>query len=83
MPVFETPIETVEQQERRAVLYRALRKMSEVNREMILLKDIQGLKQKEIAEMLSLPMGTVKTRAHRARAELARRILQIDPSYGT
>jgi len=68
--------------ERRRLLYRALELMSAVNREMILLKDIQGLPQREIADMLSLPLGTVKTRSSRARVELARRILQLDPSYG-
>ena len=66
----------------RELLYRALELMTAANREMILLKDIQGLKQQEIAEMLSLPIGTVKTRASRARVELARRILELDPSYG-
>lgn len=68
--------------ERRRLLYRALDLMSAVNKEMILLKDIQGLKQQEIAELLSLPLGTVKTRSSRARTELARRILELDPSYG-
>jgi RNA polymerase sigma-70 factor (ECF subfamily) len=64
------------------LLYRAMELMTPAHREMILLKDIQGLEQKEIAEMLSLPLGTVKTRASRARIELARRILDIDPTYG-
>jgi len=68
--------------ERSRMLYRALDLMSAVNREMILLKDIQGLKQQEIADLLSLPLGTVKTRSSRARVELARRILELDPSYG-
>jgi RNA polymerase sigma-70 factor (ECF subfamily) len=68
--------------ERQRLLYRALDLMSAINREMILLKDIQGLQQQEIAAMLSLPLGTVKTRSSRARVELARRILELDPSYG-
>lgn len=68
--------------ERHRLLYRALDRMSEVNREMILLKDIQGLKQREISELLSVPLGTVKTRSMRARVELARRILELDPSFG-
>jgi RNA polymerase sigma-70 factor (ECF subfamily) len=68
--------------ERESLLYRALDRMSEINREMILLKDIQGLKQAEIAEALSLPLGTVKTRSHRARLELARCILELDPTFG-
>lgn len=64
------------------LLYRAMELLSPAHREMILLKDIQGLEQKEIAQMLSLPLGTVKTRATRARIELARRILDLDPTYG-
>ena len=51
------------------------------SREVILLKDIQGLKLDEIAGMLGLPIGTVKSRAHRARLELARQVVAIDPSY--
>ena len=68
--------------ERQRLLYRALDLMSAVNREMILLKDIQGLRQREIADLLSVPLGTVKTRSSRARVELARCILELDPSYG-
>jgi RNA polymerase sigma-70 factor (ECF subfamily) len=68
--------------ERQQLVYRALELMSAMNREIILLKDIQGLKQQEIAELLSVPLGTVKTRSSRARVELARRILELDPSYG-
>jgi RNA polymerase sigma-70 factor (ECF subfamily) len=68
--------------ERHRLLYRALDLMSDVNREVILLKDIQGLRQREIADMLEVPLGTVKTRSSRARVELARRILELDPSYG-
>jgi RNA polymerase sigma-70 factor (ECF subfamily) len=69
--------------EQHQLVHRALELMSAANREMILLKDIHGLKQQEIAEMLSLPLGTVKARTNRARHELARRILELDPSYGT
>jgi RNA polymerase sigma-70 factor (ECF subfamily) len=69
--------------ENEQLLHRALERLSAAHREMILLKDIQGLGQQEIADILALPIGTVKTRASRARIELARRILEIDPSYGT
>ncbi|NIM02365.1 MAG: sigma-70 family RNA polymerase sigma factor [Acidobacteria bacterium] len=78
---------SVEQQaatgERAEMLYAALDEMSETNREMILLKEIQGLKLEEIATMLSVPVGTVKSRSNRARSELARRIRILDPSYGS
>ncbi len=68
--------------ERRQTMRRAIDQMSSINREMILLKEIQGLKQREISEMLSIPLGTVKARANRARLELARRMLELDPSFG-
>lgn len=68
---------------RQALIYRALGSLSEINREMILLKDIQELKLEEISELLAVPMGTVKSRTHRARLELARAVRRLDPSYGT
>ena len=66
---------------RRRVVHEALRRLNAANREVILLKDIQGLRLDEIAGMLGLPIGTVKSRAHRARLELARQVIAIDPSY--
>ena len=66
---------------RRRLIHQALRRLDGASREVILLKDIQGLKLDEIAGMLGLPIGTVKSRAHRARLELARQVVAIDPSY--
>ena len=68
--------------ERATLLYKAIDKLSETNREIILLKEIQGLKIEEIATMLAVPVGTVKSRSNRARNELARHIRVLDPSYG-
>ncbi len=68
--------------ERHETMRRAIDQMSPINREMILLKEIQGLKQREISDLLSIPLGTVKARANRARLELARRMLELDPSFG-
>jgi RNA polymerase sigma-70 factor (ECF subfamily) len=67
---------------RRTLLYRALHGMSDKNREIILLKEIHGLKLEEISEMLDLPLGTVKSRSSRARIELATRVRALAPSYG-
>ena len=69
--------------EAQALVHRALHGMSESNREVLVLKEIQGLGFKEIAAMLGLPVGTVKSRSHRARLELAQRIVAIDPSFGS
>ena len=67
---------------RRGLLYRAIAGLGEKSREMILLREIQQLKLEEIAEMLGLPIGTVKSRSHRARLELAKAVRVMDPSYG-
>lgn len=67
---------------RQALLYRALARLSAKNREMILLKDIQELELSQIAELLSMPLGTVKSRSNRARLELAKAVRALDPSYG-
>jgi RNA polymerase sigma-70 factor (ECF subfamily) len=78
-----TPEEEVETQWRKRLLYRALSRMSDSDREIIMLKDIQGLKLEEIAGMLALPLGTVKSRSNRARVALASRLRMLDPRFGT
>jgi len=74
------PEGSAEDAERKRLVYRALDRLSDPYREMILLKEIQGLKLEEIASMLELPVGTVKSRSNRARIELARAVLEICPS---
>jgi len=59
---------------RKRLVHCALQQLSELNREIILLKDIQGLSLEEIAAILHLPLGTVKSRSNRARIELARKL---------
>ncbi|MCU0612768.1 MAG: sigma-70 family RNA polymerase sigma factor [Candidatus Eisenbacteria bacterium] len=62
---------------RKRLVYRGLRTLSVINREIIVLKEMQGLPQEEIASMLKVPLGTVKSRANRARIELAKAILAL------
>ncbi len=67
---------------RRDLVHRALAKLSRINREMILLKEIQGLSLESIAKLLGLPIGTVKSRSNRARIELAREIVSLSAESG-
>ena len=55
-----------------ALIREGLEALTEEHRQMIVLRDIQDLDYDEIADILDLPRGTVKSRLHRARAELAR-----------
>ena len=71
------PDEQLEASSRRDLVYRALQALSEINREIILLKDVQGLALEEIASMLNVPLGTVKSRTNRARLELARAVVAL------
>jgi RNA polymerase sigma-70 factor (ECF subfamily) len=64
------PAEAAERKENHQRLYRALATMDEERREVITLRDLQGLDYAEIAEILQLPIGTVRSRLHRARLEL-------------
>ncbi len=56
----------------RIFLYTILGKMRELERSILLLKEIEGFTIEEIAEMLNTPAGTVKSRLHRARNKAAR-----------
>jgi RNA polymerase sigma-70 factor (ECF subfamily) len=48
----------------------AMARLSPEHREVLLLKDIDGLKYEDIAELLGVPIGTIRSRLHRARLEL-------------
>ena len=65
---------TLESGDRRAMLHRALARLPDTLRAAVLLRDIQELSYREIADRLALPEGTVKSRINRGRKELARQI---------
>lgn len=67
-----TPEDNLIKSSRQRLVYRALQKLSDINREIIVLKEIQGLPLEEISSLLDLPLGTVKSRSSRARLELAK-----------
>ena len=56
----------------RARIQHALRQLSPELREAVILRDLQDMDYKEIASVLHVPEGTVKSRISRGRAELAR-----------
>ena len=54
------------------LLQGALQKLSPELRETVILRDLEELEYREIAQVLNVPEGTVKSRLNRGRAELAR-----------
>ena len=56
------------------VLLHQRQRRDEDQREIVLLRDEEDRSYGASAELLQLPKGTVKSRLHRARAELARRL---------
>lgn len=54
------------------LLQAGLQKLSPELREAVILRDLQELEYREIAHVLNVPEGTVKSRLNRGRAELAR-----------
>jgi RNA polymerase sigma factor (sigma-70 family) len=64
------PTDTAQQSQEAALLHRALMRLPEEKREVLVLSRFQDLKYEEIAQLLGCEVGTVKTRVHRALQEL-------------
>lgn len=73
-PSTDDPERTVEGRELGGVLQAAIRGLDPRYREVLLLRDVEGLSAPEVAEVLGLRLDTVKTRLHRARAQVRERV---------
>jgi RNA polymerase sigma-70 factor (ECF subfamily) len=60
--------------EREQVLGSALRKLKQLYREVVILRDVEGLSYEEVSALLNISIGTVKSRLARGRTELRRRL---------
>lgn len=68
------PAGAAERGELEAALHRAIAELPEERRLVVVLRDLEGLSYEEIAEALGLELGTVRSRLHRARAELRNKL---------
>jgi len=71
----ETPYQVVEQAERQRIVQCALASLAQPYRTVVVLREIEGLSYEEIAQVLGVSEGTVKSRLMRGR-ELLKRKLQ-------
>jgi len=68
------PDQSLAGREASEILQAALQTLSPDLREAVILRDLQEMEYREIADVLQIPEGTVKSRINRGRAELARRL---------
>jgi len=77
----EAPHVRLEQQERAERVHAALNSLADEYRQVMVLREMDGCSYEVIAEILDLPVGTVRSRLHRARTqmrELLKEVLEID-----
>ncbi len=67
-----SPDTRVQSREAKEAVHEALQRLSPELREAVILRDLQDMDYREIATVLRVPEGTVKSRINRGRAELAR-----------
>jgi RNA polymerase sigma-70 factor (ECF subfamily) len=75
------PMEQVQGEERRERVRASVDRLAPFLREVVLLAYYQGLKYREIAEILDIPVGTVKSRLHAALVKL-QEAWSDSPSFG-
>jgi len=80
LPGTDDPVWDQERLERAKRLDSALSKLSDEHRLIVLLHDTEGYKLTEIQSLIGIPVGTVKSRLHRARSRL-REILTEDGTF--
>lgn len=67
----------MQQQDKQKMVQSALAQLSPELREAVILRDLQDMDYREIAQVLKVPEGTVKSRINRGRTELARLLQRI------
>ena len=69
-----TPLESASLLEQQEAVRQALSQLSEQQRQILEMNFYQGLSHREIAQLLDMPIGTVKTRARKGLMELRQRL---------
>jgi len=71
------PFEALDHKERAQRVREGIEQLEDSRKEIIVLRDIEGLSYEEISDIMELPMGTVKSRLHRARRRLKEKLKPI------
>jgi RNA polymerase sigma-70 factor (ECF subfamily) len=73
----EVPSEVLERKEVRQMLQKAIKNLPEIYREVFVLRDVEELNNLETAAALSITVGNVKVRLHRARIMLQKQLAPL------
>lgn len=73
------PDEALQAEHERMLVQRAIARLEPDQRALVALRDIEGLSYEEMVEITQLPLGTVKSRLHRAREKLAELLAEEVP----
>ncbi|MGB9804721.1 sigma-70 family RNA polymerase sigma factor [Desulfofundulus sp.] len=76
------PEEELEEKEFRGLVGRALKELSAEQRAVLILREVEGYSYDEIARMLDVSLGTVKSRLNRARDALKRKVSALAGEAG-
>ena len=66
----ESPRKALERKQLMAAINDALQKLPEEQRQIVVLREVQGLSYREISEVMDIPEGTVMSRLYYARKKL-------------
>jgi RNA polymerase sigma-70 factor (ECF subfamily) len=77
----DTPDDTAERNQREVMLQKALNKLPEFQKAMIIMFHAEQQTYEEIAEALDLPLGTVKSRLNRARISLRELLIENEELF--
>lgn len=75
--MFLQPDKATDGEIKNEIIQKALLKVKPVYREVVILRDIQDLSYEEISEITGLPIGTVKSKINRGRAQLQKLLKNI------
>ena len=71
------PAENVLREERNRLVQAAILSLDEDFKSVVVLRDIEGFSYEDMAEILEVPVGTIRSRLHRAREELKEKLKKI------
>ena len=75
------PTRLHERSEASLILWKSLNSLADEHREILVLKELQGFRYSEIADILEIPEGTVASRLYHARDALREALLATNAAY--